>query len=111
MTNSSRIAHRLRKAQCSGNHVHTHLINFKARACEVHPGRFCQDVCMGIKEEVGEGKLIDKVLSEFMQRELSNIEEPPRKDIVDYEWLYSGRELYDDITGEYLDKERAISAR
>lgn len=50
MTNSTRIAQRLRKAQCIKSHEHTHLINFKAKQCEVYPEEFCRDVCLGIKE-------------------------------------------------------------
>lgn len=91
MTNSSKIAHRFRRAQCARGHEHTHLINVRAIVCEVYLDKFCQDVCLGIKEELShkaaEKRVNDKVLGALINQELSNIDKSPHDDTAEYEWL------------------------
>ena len=115
MTNSRRIAQRFRRAQCSKEHEHSHLINYKAKACEVYPPKFCQDVCLGIKEEINDrlsGKTsVDKELLPLIMNAIDDKGKSPHDDIENVEWLYVGKEFDDDITGEYFNKARAIEAR
>ena len=114
MTNSIRIAQRLRKAQCTNGHEHTQLINFNAKQCEVYPGKFCKDVCSGIKEEINDKPTkranIDTFILNMKNEQLNEQEESLHDDTADYTCLYEGKEFYDDITGEYLDKKRATAA-
>lgn len=115
MTNSRRTAQRLRRAQCPKDHEHAHLINFRAKACEVYPERFCRDMCLGIKEEIADkqhrGNNIDKELPAMITNAIGDGGVSPHGGTEHYEWLHQGREFYDDISGEYFDKKRAIDAR
>lgn len=115
MTNSTRIAQRIKRAQCSKDHEHAHLINFKAKACEIYPERFCKDICLGIKDEINDKQHrkgeTDKELPAMITNAIEDEGKPPHDDTENYEWLYQRREFYNDITGEYLDKKRAIDAR
>lgn len=56
MTNSARIAQRLRRSQCTMQREHAHLTDSNAKACELYPKRFCEDICMDFREE-----LLDRV--------------------------------------------------
>ena len=96
-------------------HAHTHLINFKAKECEVYLDKFCQDICLGVKGEIADKasrsrnteQQLMKIISEAINKEAK----APHDDTEEYEWLYSGKEFHDDFTREYMDKDRAIATR
>lgn len=98
MTNPRVIAQRFRKAKCSKDHEHTHLINYKAKACEVYPPKFCQDVCLGIKEEINDklnGRTsVDKELLSLMMNAIDDKGKILHGDIENYEWLYAGKDFF-----------------
>lgn len=53
----------------------------------------------------------DFFMLNMINEQLDEDEKSPHDDTADYAWLYEGKEFYDGITGEYLDKTRAIAAR
>ena len=94
------------------------LINGRASACQVYPEKFCAEICLGLKEELA-GRVLDSIqldTLDVMGELLEVIEQHPHdndaaKDRELMEHLYSGKEFYDDVHGNWLDKDRAIEAR
>ena len=118
MTNSPRIANRLAKFQCDNSHWHVPLVNGRAKACQLYPRRFCAEICLGLKEELTaraiggvsvDGADVIRALLEIY--EVHPHDEEAAKDKATMEYLYSGREFFDDISGKSLDKDMAIEAR
>ena len=114
MSNSPRIAYRLRKAQCTKDREHAQLISFKVKECEVHPDRFCKDVCLGTKDEINDKLMrksnVDIFILNLINDQLKEDEKSLHDDLAGCAWLYEGKEVYDDITGEYFDNKRAMVA-
>ena len=101
LTNSPKIANRLAKYQCDYSHQHLPLMYGRASACQVYPRPFCAQICIGLREE-----LKDKTIGAVQPpvdaiRELLEVYEPhPHDDRETMEFLYSGKEFYDDLSGK-----------
>ena len=52
MINSTKLAKRLRKAQCAQDHRRVPLINYRAGPCQEYTDAFCDEVCQAVKEEL-----------------------------------------------------------
>ena len=112
------IANRLARFQCDNSHSHIPLMNGRASACQIYPRRFCSEICLGLKEELT-AKQIGEITLDAIDviRELMEAYEPhphdeeAAKDKATMEYLCSGKDFYDDISGKWLDKDRAIEAR
>ena len=118
MTNSPTIANRLAKFQCDGSHWHIPLVNGRASACQVYPREFCAQICLGLKDELAAKQLggINLGTLDVMQELLEVFEPHPHDteaatDRATMEYLYSGKEFWDDLSGKWLEKNRAIEAR
>ena len=119
MTNCPKIANRLAKFQCDGSHWHIPLMNGRASACQVYPREFCAQICLGLKDELVAKQLGSVTLGtlDVMQELLEVFFEPhphddaAARDRATTEHLYSGKEFYDDISENCLEKDRAIEAR
>lgn len=126
MTNSTRFAKRLMKAQCTQDHRHVPLVNYRAGACQEYTDEFCDEVCQSVKEELLCRKnddtcaVIQKLLQAIQTKRsdnevnaLLNVDDNPHPhdDIEEYKTLYRDLEFYDDIYGRPLDKELATRAR
>ena len=91
-------------------------MNGRASACQVYPRRFCAQLCLGLKDELGK-RALGSIQAAPMAcaevfRELLEIYEPhPHNDTEHMQYLYSGKEFFDDVHGKWLDKDRAIEAR
>ena len=109
------MAQRFRTSQCTRDHEHAHWINDRPKACEVYPHRFCQYICMGIKEELVD-KLHESNGNEYAMVSLvdqgseDNMRHP-HDDTVGYIHLCQKKGFYDDLAGQHLDKDRAVVAR
>ena len=134
MTNSLCISKRLSRFQCDHSHQHIPLMNGRAGACQVYPRNFCAQLCLGLKEELAKGAIAevhahsainptmaamapqhstpDKHTCAEVIRELLEVLEPhPHEDTEYMQYLYSGKEFFDDVHGKWLEKDRAIEAR
>ena len=114
MTNSSKLAKRLFSAQCSGDHRHVTLTNYRAGSCQKYTDEFCHEVCMAVRDEFMNKN--DKEECEFIANVLNNIsnvevKHPHTDDISEFQEFYKGLEFYDDVYGRPFDKDRAIKAR
>ena len=82
------------------------------------PVEFCAQIRLGLKDELAAKQLggitlgtLD-VLQEFLEVfEVHPHDDEAVKDRATMEHLYSGKDFYDDISGKWLEKDRAIEAR
>ena len=119
MTNSTKLACRLMKAQCQGDSKHIPLSNFSAKPCQDYPVAFCDKMCLAAKEEVlsrekGEDSnmtcnILKVVTQSQGNKGKTNIH--PHDDADGHLHQYHGQEFYDDVHGAPLEKDRAIAAR
>ena len=65
MTNSSNISDVLRMAQCAKLHKHVPLEGGKATACEVYPDKFVELICEGVRKELDDVKLRNRMAEKF----------------------------------------------
>ena len=56
LTNSTALAKRFSKDQCTTDHEHIPLTNFRAKPCQEYTA-FCDEVCMAIKDEFHKGRI------------------------------------------------------
>lgn len=114
LNNSPRVANRLLKAQCRKDHRHVTLFNGRPKACEIYPKEFCEEICRGIHDEI-----LHKVsrapkcpvLAALIHAVVKGEANPHEEEFSSYEELYHDKEFFDDISGHWLDKTRAIKAR
>ena len=114
LTNSSRIAERLSRAQWKGGHRHVHLVNFRAGPCQGYPEESRREICIALKEEIvrrsammSDSTMI-KLLAAVRQEEAAK--DHPHDGLEESYPLYHGRGFYDDIHGKPLGKDMAIKA-
>ena len=110
MTNSIEIANGLARFQCDGSHWHIPLVNGRASACQVYTREFCAQICLGLKDELAAKHLGGITLGTLdVMRELLEVFEPhphdaeAANDRATMEYLYSGKEFWDDISGKWLE--------
>ena len=53
MTNSNKIARRLSRT-CDNSHRHQPLIDGRAKAAAIYPRKLCEEIIIGLKEEMKE---------------------------------------------------------
>ena len=121
MTNSCHVARVLQQAQCTGSHVHQHLLDGRAKSCQEYPEKFCRVICEAVKREIDDVKWMRRICKEVditqsvetimkATQKLEELETPPEEDFK-FEQLYADSDFYDDVTGLVLDKAEAMKAR
>jgi hypothetical protein len=122
LTNSKHIAAILGKAKCRGQHQHVRLEGGRAAAAQIYPEVFCDAVCHGLKLEMQDSAWLDKVyeqlnitktVEDLMATQVAEVSVPPdeESDLELYKSLYKELEFMDDVSGQPLDKARAVQAR
>ena len=66
LTNSANLAEVLRRAQCQGLHRHQHLINGRAKDCQVYPRRFIELIGDCIQKEIEDAKWRNKIAEKMV---------------------------------------------
>jgi hypothetical protein len=122
LTNSKHIAAILGKAKCRGQHQHVRLEGGRAAAAQIYPEVFCDAVCHGLKLEMQDTAWLDKVyeqlnitktVEDLIATQVAEVAVPPdeESDLELYKSLYKELEFMDDVSGQPLDKARAVQAR
>ena len=114
------------KAQCTKDHRHVPLINYRVGPCEEYTDEFCDEVCQVVKGELlckrsndtctVVQKLLQTVQPWRCDNELNTLMDSadtphPHDDIEEYTSFYQGMEFHDDVYGRPLDKNLATRAR
>ncbi len=121
MTNSPAVATLLREAQCRREHVHQHLLDHRAGACQKYPEKFAKLVCEGIKRELDTVEWRNRLCKVFdisqpfgklmaLQAKIEELAEAPEEE-YSFSELYEDMDFVDDVTGAPLDKDEAVAAR
>lgn len=117
MINPIRFAKRLAKAQCSEDHRHVPLINYRASPCQVYTDEFCDEICQVVKEEfidkgVRRRCMVLQKMFQVVQSASDNDSMPhPHDELKDFNSLYEDMEFFDDVCGRPLDNDLATKAR
>ena len=66
LTNSANLAEVLRRAQCQGLHRHQHLINGRAKQCQIYPRRFIELIGDCIQKDIEDAKWRNKIAEKIV---------------------------------------------
>ena len=110
LTNSPEVARRVAR-KCSGDHVHTHLMNGKAKRAQLYPRAFSKAVCEGI---AAQKKLHSLGLRQSPLMNVDEMDEAVTKltgKVGHVEMLHEDEIAMDDQSGGELDPQLVRQAR